>query len=521
MHRRVVHAIIDCFIVVIIAITAVFLWNNKNYFAVPDPDIFQYIEDGQQYLRLKLPQNIQMPPANAILIGSLTQLLQSHEYPEILSAHIINIVAAIVTMCLLYLLIRSYSRVVGALVLVLLATNPLFIFQSLNVTSEVLFTTVIVLSLLLYRKGHFGSAYIMAGCSFLIRYEGLLLLISMVALDGLRHKNMHKTAQWGLFALVPVCLWFMILNYHNGIGNITGNAYVQEIITYRQRLPQIQIFTRIPINLIDYIVWETGGALRSIGIGLLYFLTLAGAFILIIRKDATLRLVYLNASLYMVFHVFFPYTPDRYLYPVAWALYLAPLLGVQILALIILRNGVFLRRACQAAGVIVVILVSIGNLQKTIRYYLNDAAASINFAFPRNYHLEIRLAADWLNNAKFEQPVMVFTYEPWILGYYTNNPHVSFFNAPYKAYQRCDSVECLVKSDPAYTTNYRIIFVQQSNSLSVDRSFPSATNLNVHIFNQFPNEEEKNHFILLAQLSKYDSWAKIYQYQPPALNKLN
>ena len=515
VHGKVTHTIIDCLVVGIITATAVLLWTNKNYFAVPNPDIFQYIDDGKQYLQLKLPTNIQTPPINSILICSLARLLQSPEYPEILSAHIINVVAAIITMCLLYLLIRSYSRIVGALVIVLLATNPLFIFSSLNVTSEVLFTTAIVLALLLYRYGRFRGAYITAGLSFLIRYEGLLLLISMIALDWLRRKSERRaTVRLGLLAFTPVCLWLMIAAHHNNLGGIVGNDYVREVVSLWRRLPQLQIITRMPINLIDYVMWETGGALRSIGIVLLYFLTLVGAFVLIIRKDTTLRLVFLNASLYIVLHVFFPYAPDRYLYPVVWALYLAPLLGIQVLVLTILPINVGFRRICRVAGVFVVVLVAAGNLQKTIRYYLNDASNSTNFAFPRNYQLEIRLAADWLNNTKFEQPVMVFAYEPWILNYYTKNQRVSFFNAPYAAYQRCDSVACLVMSDPANAINYRIIFIQQSNSFSVDSSFPSASNLNMRMFNQFPGEREKDRFVLLTKLSKRDSWAKIYQFLP-------
>jgi hypothetical protein len=518
MHRSAVSVILDCLAIGIITITSIFLWNNKNYFAVPDPDIFQYISDGQRYIQFKPPDNVQTPPANAILIASLTKLLHAREHPEILSAHIINIAAAILTMCLLYFFVRSYSRAIGVLVLTLISTNPLYAFQSLNVTSEVLFAAAVAFSLLLYKKNKTSAACFVAGLSFMIRYEGLLLLVSIVALNLLRRVAVKKTITLGFLLLIPIIVWFFIANRFNGAGNITGNNYIQEVVYFNKRIPQFSLVTRIPNNLIDYIIYETADVFVLTGIVLTFAAILSGAVALVKRGDATLRLVLLFTLLYLTFHIFFPFAPDRYLYPVLWILYLTPLLG----GYFVMRTQAGKGGATKLVGVtcvVIIILLAAGNLQKTIRYYYNNE--TVGFAFPRNYRVENKLAADWLNQSKFDKPIMVFTYEPWVMRYFTNNHNILFFEAPYTAYQRCDSIECLIKTNPSYARDHTIFYIQQSSSASVDSSFPSAANFNVHIFNQFPNADEKNNFILLTKLTKLTSWAKIYEYQPPTADISN
>lgn len=506
--------IIDLFAFLVIIIAAIFLFANRNYFSVPDPDFFQYIEDGRQYMQLKLPGNIQMPPVFSILICSVGVFLHTHMYPELLAAHMINIIAAILTLIFIYLSIRPYSRSIGFITVLLVATNPLFIFCSLNLNSEVLFTTFAIMTFYFYQAGLTGWAYSIAGFSFLVRYEGGLLLLSMIIIDLLKHRGVQKIFRQNLLPLGIIIGWIVVIYRQNALGSIIGNTYIQEILQRRQNVPEFILIARLPHILIDYLRTKMGETMSLLSSIFLYAGIVVGAVFLILHKNLKIAFITFFTLLYLIFHVFFPYGPDRYAYPVLWSLYLMAIVGIGFWVQGTKYQWKVARviKVFSALSFMIAICLIIGNIFKTKEYYQNTTAT--NVAFYRYYRHEVRLAADWLNTQTFNKPVVVFTYDPWILSYYTLNRDVICLNLPYKLYQQCDSIECVIKSTNITTDTSHILFVQVSNSFLTDETFPSATNMNVKIFNNFPNNEEKNDFVLLKRLSLYDSWTAIYEYLP-------
>lgn len=512
MRRGFTIRIIDCIAIIIITATGLFLWNNRTYFSVPDPDIFQYIYDGRQYAHLKLPNNIQTPPVNSILIATLAPLFKSYEYPEIVSAHTINAAATFITLSLGYWILRGFSPLVGLGVTLLLITNPTFIFPSLNVNSEVLFTTFVMLTILLYKRGRHHAAFIIAGLSFLVRYEGALLVFSLVLLDLFSKHHVKKTLKLCVLALVPIAVWLSIINYHNHTGTLVGNTYIQEVIQNKHNLPQFLLLARLPFVLMDYLFTNADSAWHAVLSFFLYVILLSAVSFLVRRSDHSLKLIYLFTGIYLLFHIFFPFAPDRYLYPILWSLYLAPLLALGVFAAKLQKNFRFLNVIFLSLFTCTITLIVVGNSQRVAGYY--QYANVSNTAYPRYYRSEIRLASDWLNSHTFTKPVVVVAYDRWTPNFYTHNTQVDYLNLPFQKYQACDSIICLINTSNIDTEKYNIFFLKLSSTFLEDEGFPSATNFNVKIFNQFPTTSEKNSFVLLAHVSQYDSWAKIYQYLP-------
>ena len=224
------------------AISAIFLWRNISYFAVPDPDIFQYVYDGRYYARGQFPPSIQTPPLNSLLIAALSSLLVSYEYPEIIAAHTINAFATVISLLLLYHIGKKYSPWIGIASTIAMITTPTVLFSSLNINTEVLFTTFVLLTIFFYQRKRITLATIIASLSFLVRYEGLLLTGTVLIIDLLHVKKIKRTFRFASIAVIPIASWVSIIFQRNYLGTLTGNAYIQEIFQYQQNIPQLPFF---------------------------------------------------------------------------------------------------------------------------------------------------------------------------------------------------------------------------------------------------------------------------------------
>jgi len=502
---------VDILACIIIFVFGVLLFVNRNYFLIPNPDVFGHFDDGKQYVQLKLPPNIQKPPANPIIIELLAKLLKPNGNSEILSAHLINIFAAITLLLLVYLLIRQYSPYVGIFLVVLLCTNPQFVFQSLDVTSEVLFGTSVVLTLLLYQRGHIVNAYICAGCSFLIRYEGACLLAALFVMDLAKNKVTLKTIRAFTLALVPIFIWLIIIHFRTLSGSIFGNGYIQELLMFRGRIPRLELITRLPFLLTDYFSTTTWGVAYSLGAIILSLIVGSSVVFLMFTNNSLFCILSLFVCLYAASHFLYPFFADRYVYPILWCLYAAPMLtSLHYIKRRRRTTGPFIIAAA-IIGCAVLFYIAIGNAQKIRTYYQNTSASST--AFSRFTRYDVLLAANWLNSMKFSNHSIVIVDEPWIMKYFTHNKNVSFLSLPYSEYTQCSSVTCIIKNQKLEALGGQILFIQLSNTLLEDASFPSATYFNIPIFNEFDRGDDVNKFALLAVLSHNDVWARIYQYR--------
>jgi hypothetical protein len=353
----------------------------------------------------------------------------------------------------------------------------------------------------------FRRAYILAGLSFWIRYEAITLFVSLLLIDVFRYKNIPKVFQKSIYGALLAALFIWISSKQNPTHGLLGNLYIKELLQFGHLVPQFTLITQLPRLLVSQYS-------ESFIITFLVYCAIAlGCLFFIIRKDAALKIISVFSLSFALFHCMFPFSPERYLYPILWCLYLLPLLCVHKTVYYIrsFRQSVFL--ALVATFVTITVLIVLGNFRQSRDYY-EEGKFRIDGAYSRYYRLENILASQWINTRQFSAPVAVITYEPWIMDYFTTNPDVTFIYFPITTLQRCGSIFCLIKHSPIDLTNRVVLFIQQSQSILLSEDLAANDNFNVKIYNSFPAFDIENNFMLLARLTAYGTWANIYRFNP-------
>ncbi len=463
--------------------------------SIPNTDIFQYINDGNQYLSFKLPISIHPPPVGPIMITSLARLMPSKvPYPEIEAAHLINITLASLTLVIVYLLLSTLVPHLSAFILtVLLATNQINILYSLDVTNEVIYSFFLTLSLLLYSRFKKSFVYIFFGLLFLIRYESIVVPISIFIIEHYTQKRSLKIKHI-LSSFIPIVIWLVILNFHSRTGNnLLGNAYFEEIYNGLTKLPNVLSF----FSLIDIITFNS--SLVTSNLNQIFFLiTIALCFYGITNKNSKpiLKIIYLIFGLHLLFFCIFPNFAVRYYIPLIWIVYL------------ILAN--------QKSEII-----SLSILSCLLAY--NLAHLDVPSSYYRPYDMdEYRLVADWLNQKQFDKETIVLIYEPYILSYYVTNPHANAirFKDDFPFGVCKDNIICVSQTLFDQANGNKDVLVVTTTTSSDDLSLVNDkfTPILHHIktFNDKNISNKKDHFQYLTTLysTKSRHWANIWSFTP-------
>lgn len=491
----------DGIFVIVLGLFSLFIWINRQYFSIPDPDIFQYIADTNIYLQGRIPKHIQIPPLFSILIGILAKGYVHNNTPEISSAHTLNAIASIVTIICIFFLFRNINKWIAFFISLVVLTNPVFVFSSLNTNTEIIYTALTLVSILLYQKKLITLTYLLTGVAFLVRYEAILLFGTIFAADTFtNYTSLWTNIRKAIPGMCIIVAWLSVIYFHNPVGNIFGNEYIQEVARNRHNIPQFGLILRTPYILVDKMMYDLPFSAQKLLQFVLIVVYAALYIFIILKSDRIIKLISIYSLIYLFFHMLFPYSPDRYIIPVLWILYALPAFS-------------FYSKENNSRWLVVFFLLclvaAVTNTQKIYEIYNTEVVA--NKAFPKNFRVEVLLAAKWLNSQTFNNKTFVVTYEPWIMKYYTTNNMVNFIPVDYQLYQQCDSVLCLIDKYNLDTTNSAVLFIKQSNHTITDNSFPSSINFKVETFNNFPNDNEKMRFTLVTKRAKTDSWVEVYQ----------
>lgn len=486
-----------------------FLIKNRNHFLVPNVDVFQYISDGKQYLSFKLPNSIHPPPLWPIFICLAGKLLvHITEYPELASAHFLNITFATLIILNIFILIYPYSPKISLATIFLLSTNKIFLINSLNTTNEIMYGFFLTLTLILYQKKYFKTAYLLSGLLFLIRYEAIVLPFAIFTTEFLFNRKRFQIKN----LLIPFSLiifWLLILNTHNNGSSILQNAYIQEITNGIQNIPNTKPFKELIDTLLFnnfysfyYSVWPTEfnnipNFVQQILFPISIFLFFLFAF-LKSKKPPILKIIYLSMILHIIFLTLFPNYDIRYQIPFIWALYL----------LIIDRDDKKIQN-------IIISALIIFNI------------CQINHLSPYDHQYEkaeYRLVANWLNKQNFRQKVIVFIYDPGVLDYFIRNPKISLdFNSyadmNQNIFAKCnDQIECVINNISGIDKNNDTILVISTNysSKGDDQIADKFTEITKHHITAFRDNtlSKIDRLKPVTTLNESYSWAKIYQYIP-------
>lgn len=487
---------------VLTVIIAVFfghhLWQDRDIQAIPNSDLFQYLDDGHQYLDFRLPQSIQPPPFAPILITFTARLIpKTVSYPEITAAHLVNIILASLGLINIYLL-GSYflSPLTAFLLTLLVASNQIYILYGLDVTSEVIYAFFLTFSLIIYHHSKKPFVYLLFGLLFLIRYESIVIPISVFIIEYFSRKNSLKIKNV-VIAFVPIILWLIVLQFHSDGHSLIDNAYLIEIINGIKKLPNSLTIT----SLVDIITFDPSpiSNLKELFALVLLYLCFYGATNK--RLPPLTKIIYLIFGLNLLFLYAFPNFVVRYYVPIIWITYL------------ILIN--------QKSRLIAFTLFFC-----LLTYNLERINLPSTYSQPNDMK-EYRLVANWFNQQPFSQNTKILIYEPWILNYFLHQKYVIVQIEGQN--QKGQDIDTLIAGchhqlictaaqlNQKYYQSSDIFIVTTSNSsqdLNNNNDKFNATQHMANVFSQFPQPSDLNYFRLITTLGNPDHWAKIYQYTP-------
>lgn len=487
------------------------LLKNINYINFPNSDFFQYIGDGQQYLKFKLPHSIHPPPFGPIIICLISKLFTNIEYPELFSAHIINIICATLTLLNIFLIFSKKRPWLGLSIILLTATNKIFITTSLNITNEVIFSYFLTLTLLLYSRKYYKLSYFLSGFSFFIRYEAIIIPIAIFIIEFFNKSKKIKFSHLAI-AFTPIFFWLVILNSHSLGSSIFQNAYIEEIIISKNKIPNFDPLNSIlPIIVSNPTAYFINTILSSkINLdpeifasylnNIFCILTILICLISIFSKskETLTKIIYLIFPLLLLFPTLFPNFSIRYLFPTIWIIYF-----------------VFLNRKNKNTLVLLLILGIILNyftLNKYSPYYTSEVKS------------EYKITNNWINNQKFKNQTIFFAYDPRLLIYFNKNDSIIFDFNSYEdtsnIFTKCkNDILCVIQNNSLYNDKDIYVVTQNTTTIELDKIKDKYTEDTLHHISAFHDDQftKNSKFKLIKILNNEENkyiWAKIYKYIP-------
>ena len=495
------------------------LIKNIDYVKIPNSDFFQYIYEGRQYLRFKLPVNIGAPPLSPILICLFAKFFTFVEYPELFTAHLINIVCSSLVLLNIFLIFKKNKPWIGLFTIILLASNKIYFTNSLNITNEVIYTYFLTLIILLYSKKQYKISYLLSGLVFLLRYEAIIIPIIIFGLEFFKRTKRFKISNLTI-AFLPIIIFLIILNFHSEWGtSIFQNHYITEIIHGQNNIPNPQpknsLLDIILSNPLDIFIFNNFDLKNYPGTPTLISKILFPIIILLFsfkkifskKSSITNKIIFLFLLGHIVFISLFPNFSIRYLFPIFWIIYLT----------IINRKN----------KIISIILTAILLIINIVTFHQSS------FYDESQNKSEYRLVAEWIDKQNFNKKTYIVVFEPFIINYYLHQQQNINFNDKNvldlkdqkfdQLLSGChDNTMCVIQTlYNTKPTNSQFFFISTASSSpegNLDDLSDQYYVKQVHLKafrDQSLTEKDKKQLKLINVLrqDKYH-WAKIYQYQP-------
>lgn len=494
--------------IIIILVFSIGLFKNINYIKFPNSDFFQYIDDGRQYLQFKLPHSIHPPPFAPIMICLVSKLFTNVEYPELFSAHLINIICATFTLLNIYLIFSKTKPWIGLFTVILVATNKIYITTSLNITNEVIFLFFLTSTLLAYSKKYYRLSYFLSGFSFFIRYEAIIVPTAIFINQYFKKKPKIKFFHL-LLAFAPVIFWLLVLNFHSLGNSIFQNAYIDEIIAGANKIPNFDstksLLTLILSNPTNYFIKIVVPNKQIQLDQLVPYLNNIFSFIILFtcfksifskKKDILTKIICSILPLFLVFNVLFPNFNIRYLLPLIWIVYF-----------------ILLNRKNK------LVLITLFIISLALNCFTLTKYSPYDTSFVKS---EYKIISDWINHQKFSNQTIFFVYDPRLLSYFHNNKSVTLDFNSYQdtsnIFTEChNDIFCVVKSDNNYLTKDIFVVTQNTTTTNPDNIQDLYTEDIQHHISAFNDDKfyQNPNFELIKTLSPNQySWVKIYRFLP-------
>jgi hypothetical protein len=181
-----------------------------NYYYVPDSDFFDIQNTAISFMHFNLPESYQRLPLYSIFMAMLSIILPVKN-DLLLAAQLINLIAFIISTVLLFLVSKRLIGKTAFLVTYLYAMHPQTIYLTAQPKAEMLTVMFVLLGIHLSLKTR-EESYLAAFLASITRYEGSLLIPSLVFRDFMSSKRLFRCLFLGFISSLGLILWLM-LNY--------------------------------------------------------------------------------------------------------------------------------------------------------------------------------------------------------------------------------------------------------------------------------------------------------------------
>lgn len=296
----------------------VFLLSNYNFFAAPPPDFLSFRAAAVSLAQLELPASFKRAPVYPAAMA-LVRLVAPGPDPFLTAASVVNIFAALAVLALAYYWTRPRLGRWALLAVALVATSSQFPLLAALPLCEMAYVALILAAVATAGRGS-GWAYLWAGAAAATRYEALALIPLVALCDVLHWRRRPRLIFYALLAVVPAGAWLLVGYARTG----SLNPYVEEIWalgTGGWAFPRALVASFYePARPGSWVVTALFAAVAAIG-----------CVKLAVRGSAGERAYLGFAVVYTLVHVVFPFSFQRFVFPVWPILVLAFLEGGKVL----------------------------------------------------------------------------------------------------------------------------------------------------------------------------------------------
>jgi len=315
-----------------------------------EPDFFQYVSDSTYYLQFRLPPFIQSLPANPILIGTFSTLFSSF-VNEVEVALMINAISASGAFFILYTILKEKVGLIQAGVAMLfLMLHPILFLSATSINSGMLFSFFSICMFYLFWKKRFLLICLGSALGILIRYESILLFLSLFSISVLKRDTFISILKRTITFSIPGLIILSVLLGQNHGATVTSNPFLVEIAERSEDIPELRFIANIPFAIIynNYLLHTHNSDLYLIPACMFWI----GIFLIIskskIDENELFYFSLLFSLSFLMFHIFFPAYAERYFVPTIFGLVFSFALFVkkltiryQLLILVVLTGVIF------------------------------------------------------------------------------------------------------------------------------------------------------------------------------------
>jgi hypothetical protein len=294
------------------------LYCFHNYFYTPISDFFDIRESTISLLNLSLPQSFKRVPLYPLLIGILSLFFPFVKYPILFAAQLLNLILAIISLLLIYLISNKFLNKGAFVVVWLCALNINTLFSTIQPLIEMTLLTTILLSIYLAIKGS-RLVYLALALAALTRYEAALLIPIIVGYNLIYQKKRLITLLFGLLSSLGIIIWIGLSYIHSQFIN----PYVEEISGMGLFSSKFLFINDCMYSLINW----ASSLFSFIPIFLLFIFI--GIYSLIkdsFREFLPTLLFFIS---YIIIHIAYPHSFPRFAFPITWVFYLSLVKGVE------------------------------------------------------------------------------------------------------------------------------------------------------------------------------------------------